>query len=77
MRMDVTTYIYGVMKKNGSIHRVYSDLGIDMEKIMREKEKIDADQFLRICQYLGLDADLIMEQFVEGFRKNTNLEGKE
>lgn len=75
--MDVTTYLYHLMKKDDSIQRVYEKLGIDMEKMIKEQEKLDADQFLTICQFLQLDADGIMNQFVEDLFTPSGLAGKE
>lgn len=45
--------------------RVREVIGIDLERIIEEQQDLDADDFIRMCLFLGVNPDDVMNVTVQ------------
>lgn len=53
-----------IMQSGISMSQVKKDLGIDMEGLFKNNGELMADEFMRLCIYLGVNPDDVMNSIV-------------
>lgn len=63
--MKAEKYLFDYMiKTNISMERVKKDLGIDIQALVNNKKELMADELIRLCIYLGINPDDMMNELV-------------
>jgi len=63
--MKAEKYLFNCMKVSGvSIEQVKKDIGIDVGGMEEGTYELLADEFIRLCIYLGVNPDDVMDEVI-------------
>lgn len=59
--MKAEQYLIEYMEQNNiSVKQLERDMGLNLEKMLRNEQELNTDEFMTLCMYLGVDADDVM-----------------